>query len=277
MNKPEIAVRDSVTRIEGLNGAVLVAGSHGGVYAGYAAAKGRMRAVILNDAGVGRDQAGVGALAWLQAIGFPAATVGHDTAALGDGAAMIATGVISHANPAARALGVIPGMACAEAAERLRDAGPPAERIPEIAESCRLLMVGPPQVWALDSNAMVDARHVGAIVVTGSHGSYLGSDPRTALKADAFAALYNDACADPKFAATTRLPALDERGIAAATVSAASARIGDALSTYADGILSHVNQTARAMGGRPGMSAHIFVTLLSARWRLGSGGDRDRP
>ena len=73
---------------------------------------------------------------------------------------------------------------------------------------------------------------------------------------------------DPKFAATTRLPALDERGIAAATVSAASARIGDALSTYADGVLSHVNATARALGGQPGMSAHIFVTLLSARWNL---------
>ena len=268
MSIPEIAVRDSVTRIEGLNGAVLVAGSHGGVYAGYAAAKGHMRAVILNDAGVGRDKAGIGALSWLQAIGTPAATVGHDTAALGDGAAMIATGVISHANTAAQALGVLPGMACAEAAERLRGAGSPAETVPEIAESCRLLLVGPPPVWALDSNAMVDSRHVGAIVVTGSHGSFLGTDPRTALKADAYAALYNDACADPRFAATTRLPALDARKIAAATVSAASARIGDALSTYADGILSHVNETARALGGQPGMSAHIFVTLLSARWNL---------
>lgn len=267
-NAPEIAVRDSVTRIEGLSGGVLVAGSHGGVYAGYAAAKAHMRAVILNDAGVGRDQAGIGALSWLQSIGTPAATVGHDTAALGNGAAMIATGLISHANAAAQALGVSPGMACAEAAERLRAAGPAAEKVPEIAESCRLLMVGPPQIWALDSNAMVDARHVGAIVVTGSHGSYLGTDPRTALKVDAYAALYNDACADPRYAAITRLPALDERGIAAATVSAASARIGDALSTYADGVLSHVNAAARALGGQPGMSAHIFVTLLSARWNL---------
>lgn len=264
----EVVVRDSVTRIEGVGPAVLVAGSHGGVYAGYAAAKGGMRAVILNDAGVGKNQAGIGALGWFQALNMPAATIGHDTAALGSGAAMMASGVISFANDAARTLGVAPGMACAEAAERLRHAGPPPQSVPGVAEACRQLIVGPPAVWALDSNALVDARHIGAIVVTGSHGSYLGSDPRTALKADAFAALYNDACADPRFAATTRLPALDERGIAAATVSAASARIGDALSTYADGIISHVNETGRAMGGRPGMTAHIFVTLLSARWKL---------
>jgi hypothetical protein len=266
----DIAVRDSVTRIEGFRGSVLVAGSHGGIYAGYAAAKGGMRAVILNDAGVGRDQAGIGALAWLQSIGTAAATVSHETAALGDGAAMMATGMISYANPAAQALGISIGMACAEAAECLRAASLSVGPVPEIAESCRLLQKGPPQVWALDSNAMVDARHIGAIVITGSHGSYLGTDPRTALKADAYAALYNDACLDPRFAAITRLPALDDRGIAAATVSAATARIGDALSTYADGVLSHVNRTALGLGAVPGMAAHVFVRLLSARWSLGN-------
>ncbi len=272
MSLPAIAVRDSVTRIDGLAGAVLVAGSHGGIYAGYAAAKGGVRAVILNDAGVGRNQAGIGALDWLQALGIPAATVGHETAALGDGAAMMATGVISFANDAAKALGVDYGMDCATAAESMRAADPPPPDIPNVAEASRLLMVGPPAVWALDSNSLVDARHVGAILVTGSHGSYLGTDPRTALKVDAYAALYNDACANPAFAAVTRLPALDERGIAAATVSASSARIGDALSTYADGVLSHVNAIAHELGGRPGMSAHVFVTLLSARWNLKHGG-----
>ena len=35
--------------------------------------------------------------------------------------------------------------------------------------------------------------HVGAIVVTGSHGGLLGGKPETALKYDALAALFNDA------------------------------------------------------------------------------------
>jgi len=58
------------------------------------------------------------------------------------------------------------------------------------------------------------------------------------------------------------LPALDARGIAAATVSAASARIGDARSTYEDGIVSRINMRAAALGLREGISSSEFVTAL---------------
>jgi hypothetical protein len=60
----------------------------------------------------------------------------------------------------------------------------------------------------------------------------------------------------------SRLPALDRRGIAAATVSAASARIGDARSTYEDGVLSRVNARAAALGLRPEMTAREAVAIL---------------
>ena len=55
------------------------------------------------------------------------------------------------------------------------------------------------------------------------------------------------------------------RGIAAATVSAASARIGDARSTYEDGIVSRVNTRAAALGLREGISARDFVARLRSR------------
>jgi hypothetical protein len=52
----DLLVLDSVTRMdESHRGKVLVAGSHGGVYAAYLAALGRLRGVILNDAGVGKE------------------------------------------------------------------------------------------------------------------------------------------------------------------------------------------------------------------------------
>ena len=54
------------------------------------------------------------------------------------------------------------------------------------------------------------------------------------------------------------------RGIAAATVAAASARIGDARSTYEDGILSRVNARAAALGIAPGNSAREFVAIVRA-------------
>ena len=110
--------------------------------------------------------------------------------------------------------------------------------------------------------AAVGPEHVGAIVATGSHGGLLGGKPETALKYDALAALFNDAGIGIDEAGVTRLPALDRRGIAAATVAAASARIGDARSTYEDGILSRVNSRAAALGIAPGLSAREFVTII---------------
>ena len=75
-------------------------------------------------------------------------------------------------------------------------------------------------------------------------------------------ALYNDAGIGKDAAGISRLPALDARGIAAATVSAASERIGDARSSYEDGIISRVNTRAAALGLRDGMAARAFVAAL---------------
>ena len=43
--------------------------------------------MILNDAGVGRDEAGIAALAYLDALGIAAATVSHESCRIGDTAA----------------------------------------------------------------------------------------------------------------------------------------------------------------------------------------------
>ena len=124
------------------------------------------------------------------------------------------------------------------------------------------VVAAPPQVWALDSASLVLPEHKDAIVITGSHGGLLGGKPETALKYDVRGALYNDAGIGKDEAGVSRLPALDVRGIAAATVSAASARIGDARSTYEDGIVSRVNKRAAALGLREGIGAREFVAGL---------------
>ena len=51
--------------------------------------------------------------------------------------------------------------------------------------------------------------------------------------------------------------------IAAATVSHMTARIGQARSTYADGVLSCVNETAAAAGAKPGMTVAAFVDRMA--------------
>jgi hypothetical protein len=258
-----ILTADSITRIGAeARAAVVVNGSHGGVYAAYLAAKLGVAAAIFNDAGIGRDRAGVAGLEYLGDLGIPAAAVGHLTARIGDGADMMARGVVSHANRPAAALGCRAGAACAAAAQVLAQAPAAGSLPPPALESMFLLIAEPPAVWALDSAAAVSAEHVGTIVVTGSHGGLLGGRSETALKYDALAALFNDAGIGIDEAGVTRLPALDARGIAAATVAAASARIGDARSTYEDGILSRVNARAAALGLAPGSSAREFVAVL---------------
>ena len=258
-----VLTADSITRIGAeAAGAVVVNGSHGGIYAAYVAAKLRVAAAVFNDAGVGRDEAGIAGLDYLAGLGKPAAAVGHGTARSGYGSDMMARGVVTHANALATALGCHPGMACQDAAAALQQAGASSRDPPPALEAAFLLIAEPPAAWALDSASLVGPEQVGAIVVTGSHGGLLGGRPDTALKVDALAALFNDAGIGIDEAGVTRLPALSSRGIAAGTVAATSARIGDARSTYEDGILTRVNQRAGALGIAPGMTAREFVEIV---------------
>jgi hypothetical protein len=128
-----IAVADSVTTLGDVAGKVLVAGSHGGIVAAFLGASAGAHALILNDAGIGKDRAGVAGLAWLEAIGMAAAAVDCMSARIGDGADTLAHGVISHANRYAAACGVHAGQSCREAAELLRGAPAPHSKPPHYA------------------------------------------------------------------------------------------------------------------------------------------------
>lgn len=265
---PGIIVVDSVTKLDAASrGSVIVGGSHGGIFAAWLAACGGARGVILNDAGIGKDRSGIAGLTYLNDLGCAAAAIGHDTARIGDGKDMMARGIIRHVNAAAQALGCSPGMTVRATAELMRDRGTvPAADVPAISEA-RHRIEGPwgdrVAVLALDSNSLVRQEDSGAIVVTGSHGALLGGKPETAIRVDAFAAVYNDAGGGIDDAGFSRLPALDARGIAGATVHAGTARIGDARSTYEDGVISRVNKTAERYGGRVDMSCRAFVAAMA--------------
>ncbi len=258
-----ILLADSITRVGGeAKGAVVVNASHGGVYAAFCAARLAVAAAIFNDAGVGRGKAGISGLDYLEALGVPAAAVSHQSARIGEGADMMARGILSYRNELAGSLGCRAGMSCREAAEALRRAEEKGLEPPPEHEAQFLILADPPAVWALDSASLVGPQHKGAILVTGSHGGLLGGKPETALKYDALAALFNDAGIGIDEAGTRRIFALDGRGIAAATVAAESARIGESRSTYEEGILSRVNATAASLGIEPGISARDFVALI---------------
>jgi hypothetical protein len=262
---------DSVTVIPPeARGRAAIAASHGGEYAAYCAANAGVKAVILCDAGVGRGRAGIGGLDYLGKLGVAAATVGHRSARIGDGEDCFARGVISYVNGAARKAGVIEGMTARAALEKLEasDLSPSPEPPPmhETRHEVTEASADGVRVFTLDSNALVAPDDVGHVIVTGSHGALLGGRIATAVKHDVFAALYNDADFGIDNAGISRLPALGARGIAGATVSAWSARIGDGQSTYRDGYVTAVNGRAARCGGEIGISAiELVARLVAAR------------
>jgi hypothetical protein len=176
---PGVIAADTITKLPPeAEGAVVVSGSHGGRYPGYLAAKGRVRAAIFNDAGGGKDGAGLGSLAYLDALGIAAATVAHDSARIGDTDDMMARGRISAMNEAAQGAGLIVGMACLEAAVLLTGAQHRPGAAPELGEArVEIADAGPHRIVLVDSASLVRPEDAGRIIVTGSHGGLIGGDP----------------------------------------------------------------------------------------------------
>jgi uncharacterized protein YunC (DUF1805 family) len=80
-------------------------------------------AVFFNDAGVGKDEAGVVGLRLLQERGVAAGTVSHTSARIGDAQDAWDHGIVSRLNEAAAALGIAPGERLRDALSRLLDGG----------------------------------------------------------------------------------------------------------------------------------------------------------
>ncbi|MGI9411277.1 MAG: hypothetical protein ACR2OV_14455 [Hyphomicrobiaceae bacterium] len=274
----EPLILDSVTHLEPVHrGRASHCGSHGGVYAGYYAAKMGVGAVILNDAGIGREAAGLAGVKLLDDLGVPAATVSHRSARIGDGNDGLARGTLSFVNAAAERLGVATGMSCREALAVLcrvdLDPAPAPTPLDEARYVDEAASHDGVRVIVMDSISLVTPEDDGHIVVAASHGALLGGRPETAVKSPVFAVVCSDADHGIDDVGVSRLPALDERGIAGACISAFSARIGDGRSLIEDGFVSVVNRTTVGYGGTVGMSCRELVDkMVTARAKqLGEG------
>ena len=78
-----------------------------------------LKAAFFNDAGGGKDGAGIAALAMLQARGVAGGTVAHTSARIGDSLDTWECGVISNLNESARRLGLAVGESLRGALQRL--------------------------------------------------------------------------------------------------------------------------------------------------------------
>jgi len=114
-------VMDSVSYVTEANRSdIIISGSHGGTSSAGYAIEAAAGAVFFNDAGCGKNKAGIRGLALLQQHGIIGAAVDHRTAEIASGADTYEHGVISHVNTSAAQAGLCVGMRVRDAVALLR-------------------------------------------------------------------------------------------------------------------------------------------------------------
>lgn len=222
------------------------------------------RALIAHACGVGKDDAGISGLALCQRLGVPMAAVDTMSARISRGRSVYEEGRISHANEAAQALGVQPGQSTAEAAQLMLDAEPGTPLPSDITSNdIDVVHQGEQGVVYATWNVLLlldRAPLANDVVCVAMHSGKVMAEWSAA--AEPKGVIGNDGGFGKDDTGIAGLAMLEEQGIAAASVAAMTARIGDARSTYYDGEISAANGIARARGVRLGMPARQAARLM---------------
>jgi len=112
-------------------------------------------------------------------------------------------------------------------------------------------------VWSF---MLIKKRRPKDVFCVASHGAKVMADYASTVTPRGVIA--NDAGMGLDGSGADGLPVLNDKGVPAATVSTDSARIGDALSTWNDGVISAVNALAQAKGVQVGMPAQNAAHLM---------------
>jgi uncharacterized protein YunC (DUF1805 family) len=244
---------------------VVVSASYSGVLPARFVADRAPRAAIGLDCGIGPEGAGIAGLWFYEALGIPAATADVATVLLGDGVDVYRNGTVSRVNAVAEACGVAPGMTVRDAAVLLLRTDP-VSRAPDEITNRTVMEEGPGGRAVVcadsiafgtaadrDTNVLVTAGHTGRSAVP-----YLRS-----IRPWGF--ICSDGGRGRDDSGMAGLAVVEADGLAGATVDAHTARMGDGLSSYHDGVISAANAVALACGVEPGMPAREAAHLLLVR------------
>jgi uncharacterized protein YunC (DUF1805 family) len=222
-----------------------------------------VKAVIATDAGIGKDNAGISGLLHAETIDVPVATIAAMSAETSNGRETLLIGRISHANAQARALGVEIGMIAYGAAARLAKAQAGKsiptpfgnEEDPTVVEH-----TAKGRVWAAPGTTAIKEQIPNDVICSGANSSRVSSDG--VLRMGAKGSIANDAGIARNNTAVEGIALLEEKGVPAAAVSTMSARLGEGLSTWSDGVISVLNAPAARLGVKAGMTAKDAARLM---------------
>ncbi len=223
-----------------------------------------VRGFVALDAGIGKDGAGITALKTGDELGVPVAAIAAMSAEAANGRSA-AMGEISRVNEHAATLGINPGMLAYEAAGRILDnaaVGKPVPMKTSVDETPQVVEETPKgKIWVSTSSFVFkDKKMSNDVVCIGANSgrvlmeSLVEFMPRGAISNDAGIGK-NRSCVEGVRLAVTL-------GIAAASVSTMSARIGEGMSTWRDGVISVTNPIADGRGVRIGMTAKEAARLM---------------
>lgn len=241
---------------------VVVNSSYCGVLPARFIAEQAPRGSIGMDCAIGLEGAGIAGLWYLEALGIPAAAADVMSAELGNGLHLYENGVISRLNEPARACGVRQAMAVRDAALLLLERDP--VRLEAAQVTNRTVMLTAPdgaRIVCTDSIAFGLPEDSGRNVLCTAGHTGRSSVPYL-LKVRPRGFICSDGGRGANDSGIAGLKLVEPEGLAGATVDARTARMGDGLSTYQDGIISACNRIASERGVQVGQAARDAALLL---------------
>ncbi len=221
-----------------------------------------VNAVFLNNAGVGKNQAGIRGLTHYEAEDILACAVDHDSAEIGIARDTWESGIISHTSPKAEEVGIQIGDSVKEAVAKIINIimHPSSTQKSKNFEShiknkekenCSKVdlkkqtqtQINGVSITVTDSITFLNEKNSGDIVVCGSHGGLSAGD--YAQKYRVKAVFFNDAGIGKNNAGVKSLESLSDAGIIACTVDCMSAEIFNGQDVLANGIITVCNQLAK--------------------------------
>jgi uncharacterized protein YunC (DUF1805 family) len=238
----------------------------------------RVKALFLNNAGIGKNQAGISGLKYYEAEDILACAVDCNSAEIGVARDTWENGIISHTNQLADAVGIKIGDSVKKAVDKLIIAMSPlsfpasdkaienkidgkqvdsgkTDPLKQV-QTC----IGGVNITVTDSVTFLNDKNAGDIVVCGSHGGLSAGE--YALKHRVKAVFFNDAGIGKNNAGIKSLEALSHAGILACTVDCMSAEIFNGQDILDNGIITVCNQMAKAHNIKEQMTVKEAIQLI---------------
>lgn len=238
----------------------------------------KVQAVFLNNAGIGKNQAGIKGLSYYQSEGILACDVDHNSAEIGISSDTWENGIISHINALAEKVGITKGDSVQNAVAILmnnaeilspsqnsiqHDLSPTQDAEiqskQELKKQTQIHIEGV-TITVTDSITFLHEHNAGDIVVCGSHGGLSAGE--YAQKYKVKAVFFNDAGIGKNNAGVQSLEILSAKGILACTVDCMTAEIFNGQDVLEHGVISVCNERAKAKNIQKNMKVAEAIKLL---------------